>query len=155
MRLERMDMTASACFPTRRGFMAGVSGFGLLLALSSPARADNSGDISDTQAYQRQQANQMVIVDIRTPPEWQETGVAKGALMFDMTAPDFIDNMVALRKANPDKEIGLMCRTSHRSSQAQTALTQAGFDRIYSIVGGLSGNDQASGWTADGLPVEK
>ena len=146
-------MTVSRFSMSRRAFMAGMSGLGFAAALAGSALAANPGDISDADAYKRQQAGEMIIVDIRTPPEWQQTGIAEGAIKLDMTAPDFVEKLVELRKANPDKEIGLMCRTSHRSSQAQQALIQAGFDRVYSIVGGIAGNGQTAGWIADGLPT--
>ena len=119
------------------------------------ASAANDGNVSDAEAYQLQQDGKMIIVDIRTPPEWSETGIAKGAVRIDMTDPNFVKDMVALRLANPDKEIGLMCRTSHRWGAAQQALTQAGFDKVYSIYGGIAGNGQVPGWIADGLPTEK
>ena len=96
----------------------------------------------------------MIIVDIRTPPEWAQTGIAKNALKIDMQDPDFVQKLVQVRMANPDQEIGLICASSNRSGQAQKALSQAGFDRLYSIYGGMTGNGQVKGWIADGLPTE-
>lgn len=148
-------MTVSRFALTRRIFVAGIAGFGLATAFAGMALAENPGDISDKEALQRQQAGQMIIVDVRTPPEWAETGVPQDAITVDMQDPAFVQKMVELRLANPDLEIGFMCRSSNRSSQVQKALSQAGFDRVYSIVGGMSGNGEATGWIADGLPTEK
>jgi len=154
-------MTDTLRSPKRRALVTGIAGIGLVAAfgltgfIPDVVNAANDADVSDTQAYQLQQADKMIIVDIRTPPEWQQTGIAKGALTIDMTAPDFLNKMVALKKASPDKEIGLMCRTSHRSSAAQKELVQAGFDKVYSIFGGIAGNGVVPGWIADGLPTEK
>ncbi len=72
-----------------------------------------------------------------------------------MQDPDFVNKMVELRQSNPDKEIGFICASSNRSGQVQKALSQAGFDRVYSVYGGMTGNGQVPGWIADGLPTEK
>ncbi len=147
-------MIASPFTPSRRAFMAGSFGLGLAAALSLPASASELGPvITDGDAFVHQQDGKMIIVDIRTPTEWSMTGIAQDALTIDMQDPDFVKKLVQLRLDNPDKEIGLICASSNRSGQAQTALSQAGFDRVYSIFGGMTGNDQAKGWIADGLPT--
>ncbi len=147
-------MSISVFTPTRRDFVVLAAALGATIALVGAAYADDSPDITDSDAFLRQQAGRMIIIDVRTPDEWRTTGVARDALTIDMQNPDFVNKIVELRRANPDMEIGFMCRTSHRSSQVQKALSQAGFDKVYSIVGGMSGNDQAAGWIADGLPTE-
>jgi rhodanese-related sulfurtransferase len=129
--------------------------FGAATFLPGMVSAADDGNVSDAEAYQRQQSDAMIIVDVRTAPEWQQTGIATGALTVDLQDPDFIKKMVQLRQSNPDKEIGFICASSNRSAQVQKALVQAGFDRVYSVFGGMTGNGQVPGWIADGLPVEK
>ena len=147
-------MTFSSPLLSRRTVLAGAASLFVVLPLTGTGLAQESPDISDTEAYARQQAGEMIIVDIRTPPEWQQTGIAKGALKIDLQDPEFIDKLVQLRTENQDKEIALICASSNRSGQAQRALSQAGFDRLYSVYGGMTGNGQVDGWIADGLPKE-
>ena len=147
--------------PKRRALITGLAGAGVVAAVvaaglfPSMVSAANEGDVTDKGAFEKQQAGEMIIVDVRTPPEWQQTGVAKGALTVDMQDPDFLKKMVELRQSNPDKEIGFICASSNRSGQVQKALSQAGFDRVYSVYGGMTGNGHVPGWIADGLPTEK
>jgi len=147
--------------PKRRALVTGLAGTGVVAAVMAAGlfpnvvSAANEGDVTDKDAFERQQADEMIIVDVRTPPEWQQTGVAKGAQTVDMQDPDFLKKMVELRLSNPDKEIGFICASSNRSGQVQKALSQAGFDRVFSVYGGMTGNGQVPGWIADGLPTEK
>ncbi|MBU2533286.1 MAG: rhodanese-like domain-containing protein [Alphaproteobacteria bacterium] len=147
-------MTYATLLLTRRATLAGALAFGFALAVPGAAAAAEA-DISDIDAFERQQADEMIIVDIRTPPEWAETGVATGAVTIDMQDPEFIPKLVALRTENQDKGIALICASSNRSGQAQRLLSQSGFDRLYSVFGGMTGNGQVAGWIADGLPTEK
>ena len=147
--------------PKRRALVTGLAGAGVVAAVVATGlfpnivNAANEADVTDKDALARQQDGEMIIVDIRTPPEWQQTGIAKDALTVDMQDPDFLKKMVELRQSNPDKEIGFICASSNRSGQVQKALSQAGFDRVYSVYGGMTGNGQVPGWIADGLPTEK
>lgn len=147
--------------PRRRALVTGLAGAGVVAAfvatglIPSIVSAAGEGEVTDSVAYERQQSGEMIIVDVRTPPEWQQTGVAEGALTIEMQDPDFLAKLVELRQANPDKEIGFICASSNRSGQVQQALSQAGFDRVYSIYGGMTGNGRVPGWIADGLPTEK
>ena len=147
-------MTFSSLLISRRAVLAGTAGIALAAASSGTILAQDTPDITDADAYARQQAGDMIIVDIRTPPEWAQTGIARDAHKIDMQDPDFVQKLVDLRLANPDREIGLICASSNRSGQAQRALSQAGFDRLYSVYGGMTGNGQVAGWVADGLPTE-
>ena len=133
-----------------------VLGVGAAMAASLPLAgfpAENAV-ITDQDAYTRQQAGQMVIVDVRTPQEWQQTGVAVGAEPIDMSDPEFLQKLVQLRQDNPGIEFGFICRSGNRSGQVQSYLAQNNVAGVYSVDGGMSGNGQASGWISDGLPVE-
>lgn len=152
-------MTDQPKSPQRRALTIGLAlagiavAFGAATLIPGMVAAADDANVSDTDAFERQQTNAMIIVDVRTPPEWQQTGIATGALTVDMQDPDFVKKMVQLREANPDKAIGFICASSNRSGQVQKALVQAGFDKVYSVYGGMTGNGQAPGWIADGLPV--
>ena len=129
-----------------------------LLLAGSPAIAFAQAAprvMTPREAYAAQQAGQAVIVDIRTPAEWAETGAPKGAARIDVGAPDFVQKLDALRKANPGKDVALICRSSSRSARAAAALVQQGWSGVIDVAGGVAGSPRGAGWIAEGLPIEK
>lgn len=77
-----------------------------------------------------------LIVDIRTPPEWQQTGVIEGADLVTFQDPDSF-----LAKVGPQiadgRDLILICRTGHRSSAAAKILEGRIPNKIVSINGGM------------------
>lgn len=136
---------------TRRTLLA----LGALAPAAALAQTPAPRVMTAREAYDAQQAGTLVLVDVRTPAEWAETGVPKGALRADVAAPDFLPRIEALRKASPGKEIGLICRTSSRSARAAQALAQMGWTNVVDVAGGVAGSPRGKGWFAEGLPVEK
>jgi rhodanese-related sulfurtransferase len=130
----------------------------LALALLAPgaalAQQAAPAAISAREAYAAQQAGALVLVDIRTPSEWAQTGVPKGALRIDLASADFLSKLEAARRAHPGKRIGLICRTSSRTSRAAQALAARGWSEIVDVAGGVAGSPRGKGWFAEGLPVE-
>jgi rhodanese-related sulfurtransferase len=96
----------------------------------------------------------MVIVDIRTPEEWAETGTPTGAVKLDMTQRDFPQRLTDLQKQVGDKAIGIICRTANRTSYVQEVLSRHGY-KLINIRGGMAGNPGNPGWIASGLPITK
>ncbi len=83
----------------------------------------------------------MVIVDIRTPMEWQQTGVVKGAhtiMFFDerggYDAESFLKHMDEL--GGKSQEIGLICRTGSRTAQITGFMLQHGYN-VKNLAGGV------------------
>lgn len=84
---------------------------------------------------------EMVIVDIRTMPEWQQTGIVPGSkciTFFDLSgnydAEAFLKQMDAL--GGKEQEIGLICRTGSRTSQVANFMHQQGY-RVKNLAGGV------------------
>ncbi len=125
------------------------------LALASlPAFAQESRPlISPRDAHERAKAGQLVLVDIRTPEEWRDTGVPEGAIRLDLTNPAFEARLAALRAENPGKPIALVCRTASRSRRAQEALLARGWRDVLDVSGGVLGDGRNKGWLDEGLPV--
>jgi rhodanese-related sulfurtransferase len=99
-------------------------------------------------------AGKAVLVDVRTPEEWAETGVATAATPIDMTSPTFMDELQKLLASNPGKRLALICRSSNRSSQLAHLLeTQSGLSDLIDVAGGMLGKGADIGWIAAGLPV--
>lgn len=119
------------------------------------ATAQTQAELSPRQAYEHVAAGKAVLVDIRTPEEWAETGVPTGALRLDMTDPNFVTKLDAVRRANPGKDIAIICRTANRTSLVHRELTARGWTNLINVRGGLAGRGAERGWKADGLPIEK
>lgn len=79
-----------------------------------------------------------LIVDIRTPPEWQQTGVIEGA---ELVTFDPRDPAGFLAKIGPQiadgRDLILICRSGNRSSAAAKILEGKIPNRIISINGGM------------------
>lgn len=98
-------------------------------------------------------ASGTVLVDIRTEPEWRETGVVEGShtiTLFDemgRAKPDFLSKLGEI--ATLDTPVIVICRTGNRTQVASQALTQQiGYEKIYNVTRGIVD------WIAKGHPVE-
>ncbi len=98
-------------------------------------------------------AGEIVLIDIRRPEEWAETGVPDVALMLDMTSKDFLTKLTAIRIQSPDIPLAFTCRTGNRSNYLTGELEKLGFSGIIDVVGGMSGSRTDKGWARRGLPV--
>lgn len=125
-----------------------------VVALAACAPSSAGPELSAPEAYQRAQAGQLRIVDIRRPEEWRQTGVAQGAARIDMRRPDFAQAVLQAVNGNPDAPIGIICRTGNRTTQIQKAMRDAGFTQVYNIREGMAGSGAGPGWLRRQLPVE-
>jgi rhodanese-related sulfurtransferase len=102
------------------------------------------------------EAGTVVLIDIRTPEEWADTGLATPAIPADMISPDFMAKLAEIVASNPGKRLAFICRSSNRSSQVTAALeAQAGYTDLIDVAGGMLGKGDAPGWIAEGLPVRQ
>lgn len=83
----------------------------------------------------------MVVVDIRTEPEWQQTGIVPGSkcvTFFEISgnydAEAFLKTMDEL--GGKEQEIGLICRTGSRTSQVANFMHQEGYN-VKNLAGGV------------------
>jgi rhodanese-related sulfurtransferase len=129
----------------------------LLAALCSlPARAEAQAplpSLSVREAHEAAKAGKLVLVDIRTPEEWTDTGVPEGAIKLDMTGSAFEVRLAALKLDHPGKPIALICRTGNRTSTLQKTLVGRGWTNLVDVRGGLLGNPRNKGWLSENLPV--
>lgn len=118
-----------------------------ILAFAMPAFAVER--LAPREANLEVSAGGMVLIDIRTPDEWADTGVAPNATPIDMTSPEFVDQLKAVIAANPGKKYAFMCRSGNRSGMLTKRLEQAGLQNVVDVKGGILG------WIDAGLPVKK
>jgi len=93
-------------------------------------------------------AHQAVLVDIREPAEWAETGVVTGAVLLpksDFDGPQ--KEWKEFLAQTGDKQIILYCRSGKRAGVLGAALMEKG--RKVANAGGYKD------WEAAGLPVQK
>ncbi|MGE4610227.1 MAG: rhodanese-like domain-containing protein [Paracoccaceae bacterium] len=98
-------------------------------------------------------AGELVLIDIRRPEEWAETGVPDVALLLDMTNREFLTRLNIIRLQNSDIPLAFTCRTGSRSDYLTTELEKLGFSGLIDVVGGMSGSRVDKGWAKRKLPI--
>ena len=140
--------------PNRRSFITtavGAAVVGLSVTTNSAFAAETV--ITAPDAYVAAKAGNIILVDIRTPEEWAQTGIGEGAIALDMTEKSFVDSLVKLRAVHPDKPIAFICRTGNRSGYVFGALNQQGFPNLLDVSEGMAGGPNGKGWGPRGLPT--
>lgn len=138
----------------RRGFLIGAISAAVVgsFMTTQPAIAADTV-IKAPDAYVAAKAGNIILVDIRTPEEWAQTGIAEGAIALDMTDKTFVDSLVKLRSDNPATPIALICRTGNRSGYVFEALNKQGFANLMDVSEGMAGGRGGKGWIPRGLPT--
>lgn len=129
-------------------------------ALALPALAAAQGvpaEVGPVEAQARAAAGRVTLIDVRTPEEWRETGVAPGAARIDVSRGEgleaFAKSVLAQVGGDRNAPIALICRSGNRSGKAQRYLAAQGFTAVQSVAEGMSGSPAGPGWIARGLPV--
>jgi rhodanese-related sulfurtransferase len=97
----------------------------------------------DSQGLQQAQRDGAVLVDIRLPNEWADTGVIQGAhtitafLPNGRVHPEFLDSFQAV-VPSPDIPVMLYCASGGRTSSLGNALIeQLGYTNVSHLSGGI------------------
>lgn len=98
-------------------------------------------------------ANEVMLIDIRRPDEWDKTGIAEGARPLDMRRDDFVAALAEMTNGNLDLPVALICARGVRSDRTSARLAAAGFTRIIDVPEGMLGSSAGPGWLERGLPV--
>ena len=123
-----------------------LAGFAVLFALLlsgcalSKAKADTAEDMTDKAAYHKLSAEEayemmvsqeVVIVDVRTPEEYDGGHIPNAILVPNESIGD------DMPEALPDKEATLLiyCRSGRRSKEASEKLLKLGYKSIYEFGG--------------------
>jgi rhodanese-related sulfurtransferase len=131
--------------------------FSLGACSQEPGTAEGP-QLSAPQAHLATQQGQLTLIDIRTPQEWRQTGVAKDARLINMQHPQggrgFLNDVLASVDGDKSRPIGLICRTGNRTTHVQKFLQEQGFTQVYNIKEGMVGSAAGPGWLRQQLPVE-
>ena len=112
---------------------AAAIGFGLY---QPEAHAENltlealSGQALSTSEY-------TLLVDIRRPDEWKQTGVIEGALLVTYTDPQSFLQAVQPHLREGQK-LALVCRSGNRTSQATRQIAQLINGPVIDVQGGMN-----------------
>ncbi len=128
--------------------------FFVLTLLPLIARAEP--DMTAPEAYEAARSGKVRLIDIRTPQEWRQTGVAPGAGRMDMYrgAEPLLRGVLQEVKGDRNAPIAIICRTGNRTTQAQKFLQQQGFTQVWNVKEGMAGSAAGPGWIRRGLPLE-
>ncbi len=148
---------ASPWLGARRALAAGLAACALVLGATGASVADHFV-MTPEEANFRTEGGELMLIDVRSPEEWRETGVPRGARRVTIHDPDglkgFVKAMAAAVDGDLKKPIALICARGNRSTVAQRALNEAGFTRVFNVREGFIGGPYGPGWVKRGLPVE-
>lgn len=113
----------------------------------------DGGHLSVEDAHRQAAEGTILLVDIRQPEEWRDTGIPEHARPIDMRRDDFPEALTAALGADRSRPIALICARGVRSARLSTLLTEAGFNNILDVPEGMLGSAAGPGWLAKDLPV--
>lgn len=122
-----------------------------LVCLTLPSQAQT---LTAPEAYQKLQAGELLLIDVRTPQEWLTTGVPKGARLADMKDPQFLHQLKRLEEQSGGKPIALICHGGVRTGKLVKELKKYGFQGLLDVKEGMNGSNAGPGWLARKLPLE-
>ena len=149
----RPVVTSAAARPSRRGFLAISLAMMAFPGAGFPQSGAEIGVMTPQEALEASRSGEIILIDIRRPEEWLQTGVAEGAIGLDMTTESFVQDLVALRQANPDTPLAMICRTGNRTGHVTSVLARQGFPGLIDVKEGMVGGRYGLGWLKHGLPT--
>lgn len=111
----------------------------------APARADDN--IAAPEAASLAAVHSVLLVDVRTPTEWAQTGIPADAQTVSWGQPDFAERILKVAQGDKHAPVVLICRSGSRSARALAFLRERGFTEVRHVPDGMNG------WLARGLPV--
>lgn len=132
----------------------------IVLACSiGAAHATDDGILTAKQAYDKAQAGEIVLIDVRSPGEWQQTGVPQGGVAETIHSkgglPSFATALLARLDGDKATPVALICATGKRSAYTRRYLEQAGFTNVRDVSEGMMGSSRGAGWHRRGLPIKQ
>lgn len=131
--------------------------FILLLMLPTVGLA-NDGLLAPPEAWAQAEADKLIIVDVRTPPEWAWTGSPKTSSQANWWQlggrEGFLEDILEITDGDRSRPIALICARGVRSSEATAFLRSQGFTNVSDIGEGMLGSRAGPGWLDRKLPLE-
>lgn len=135
--------------------MLSIGGVAVFLAWPLVAQQQPSRIISASEAHSRAITGEVVLVDVRTPEEWRETGVPASAHAITMHQDPraFVQQLLAVLDGDPSRPMAIICRTGNRTGGLAPQLIRAGFSNVVDVGEGVAGSRYGRGWFKSGLPT--
>ena len=135
--------------------MAVATAFWFAFLAAGAVWASDPANISVKEAFERADKGELLLVDIRRPEEWRESGVPANSIAITMhqSRGGFLK---AIRAAagKADKPVAFICAVGGRSRWLQVTLERAGIKNTINVLGGMFGTRRDIGWLKAGLPVK-
>ena len=117
------------------------------------AGADTSV-LTAPEALERVEAGELLLIDVRSPAEWRDTGIPEPAIpvtIHQSGGPSAFYEAIMEAVGDTDRPIAIICATGRRSDIARRLLTEDGFTTVFDVSEGMLGNSREPGWIARGL----
>jgi rhodanese-related sulfurtransferase len=140
----------------RRSLLLSVAVLAVAPALYVSAHAAGKPvQMSAPEALEAVARGEIVLVDIRSREEWQETGMAEPALPVSMHEGGFVQKLLQAMGGDPARRIAIICATGGRTRYLQNVLASNGFSNVIDVAEGMMGSPAGPGWLKRGLPVKR
>lgn len=106
----------------------------LVLACTGQAPAQSVVDATKLESMMKADKT-ITLIDIRTPAEWEQTGIIEGAKRINYHAPDFQE---MLSKLDKKKTVIVYCAAGGRSPGATAKMLKMGFEKVFDYSGGMN-----------------
>jgi len=93
------------------------------------------------------------LIDVRSRPEWAQTGIAQRAWPISLHEDRFSERLFAAREQADGRPVALICATGGRSGRVMRSLRQAGYSGFVDVSEGMLGSSVGPGWIAGGHPI--
>ena len=149
--------------PRRRqvlGWITGAATIGLSPALAELPTAVSAipaetVTMTAEAAHRAALAGEVILIDIRAPEEWQETGVPSSGHPISIHVPGFLDRLGRLNDGDRGRPVALICARGNRSAFLKKELEKRGFRHVIDVSEGMVGGASGRGWIANGLPTRR
>lgn len=127
------------------------------LLLAGAAIAQDIPTMAAPEAHEKALKGELLLIDVRTPQEWQQTGVPISAHTITMhqDGPKFLSALLSAAGGNEKMPVAVICRTGSRTSSLVGPLSKAGFPNVINVIEGVVGGPRGPGWKTRGLPMRK
>jgi rhodanese-related sulfurtransferase len=100
------------------------------------------GEVKNAYITQEMLDSKMKIIDVRTPPEWRETGLLKGAIpimFFDQKGNVDVNTFLKElnEKIDTKQTFAIICHTGNRTSMISKWLSKNLNYNVINILGGM------------------
>jgi rhodanese-related sulfurtransferase len=130
----------------------------IVLPTTSVLAGSIPAELTAPEAQALASKGELKLIDVRTPEEWRDTGVAPGAARINMYHAGGSEGFLkdVLESVNGDKSapIAVICRSGNRSTRVQSFLVSQGFTNVSNVREGMGGGGSGPGWVQRGLPVD-